>query len=262
MRPLRVIVAAHALWIVLSNPALPSVVAWPRAFWNPIPRNLLLRFGYFGLHETLEWILFALMIVCLVAVVFGIAMRVTAFAAGLLLYHFAPLDSLLAWGDFIQMGGLTVATLAMFAMWAAGEDESAEWPLVFSRLLIGMSFLLSGTTKLREVGPRWYSGSMIEQMALTNWSLSGRTGALWIASHPAAAWAVGIGSALLDVLFIFAVFSKPVRWIVIPLAIAGLVVRSLAFGIHWLAAPLLLLFVAGERPPRAQSAAETAALQR
>jgi hypothetical protein len=237
---LRVIVAAHSLWILTARPDLPAVVAWPVAFWRPIPASLFLRFGYFGFHPEVEWILFGLLMLVLIAVLFGFAIRVTAFAAGLLLYHFAPLDSLLASGDFISMSGLTVPTVAMFGIWAADEYR---WPVVLSRLLLALSFFLSGITKLTYVGLSWYGASNIRQAALTAWSLSGRPVAFWIATHTWAAWAIGIGSASLDALFLVAVFSRRVRWIVIPLALVALVVRSLAFGVHWLAAPLLLLFV-------------------
>ncbi len=237
----RVIVTAYALWILLSNPTLPAVMGWPGAFWSPIPRTLLIRFGYFGTREKVEWMLFALLVCCLVAVMFGFAIRITAFAAGLLLYHFAPLDSLLAYGDLISMGGLTIPTIFLLALWAADRDE--RWPVTLAQFLLAASFLLSGVTKLRYVGPSWYTASNLQQMALTYWSLCARPAALWIASHSAAAWGVAVGSAALDSLFVVAVFAKPVRWIVMPLAIAALVIRSAAFGIHWVAAPLILLFI-------------------
>ncbi len=237
---LRVIVAAHSLWIIASRPDLPALLDWPDAFWRPIPASLLLRLGYFGLHPAVEWVLFGLLWLSLISVLFGFAIRVTAFAAGLLLYHFAPLDALLASGDFIGMSGLTVPTVAMFAIWAA---EEYRWPVVLSQLLLAMSFFLSGVTKLTYVGLSWYGPSNIRQAAVTAWSLSGRPLALWVATHSWAAWMIGIGSACLDALFLFAVFSRRVRWIVVPLALIALVLRSLAFGVHWLAAPLLLLFV-------------------
>jgi len=237
----RVIVAAHSLWILGSHPNLPSVIGWPAAFWKPIPRLLLIRFGYFGLNDRVEWTLFILLLCFLVAVMFGVAIRVTAFAAGLLLYHFGPLDSLLASGDFTSMGGLTVPTIFMFALWAA--DRNDRWPVTLAQLFLALSFFLSGVTKLSYVGWRWYTGSNIQQMALTYWSLSPRPAALWLAKHAWAAWSVAIGSASLDALFIVAVFSKSARWIAIPLAVVALIVRSTVFGLHWLSAPLLLLFI-------------------
>jgi len=241
MKAARIIVAAYSLWILLSHPTLPSVVGWPAVFWKPIPRTLLLRFGYFGLHEALEWILFVLLLILLIAVMSGFGLRCTAFGAGLLLYHFAPLDSLLAAGDFITMGGLTVPTIFMFAMWAA--DDGDCWPITLAQLFIAFSFLLSGITKILYTSWRWYTGPNIRQLALTYWSLAPRPAALWLSTHEWAAWCVAIGSAALDALFIVAVFYKPARWIVLPLAIAALIVRSAVFGLHWLAAPLLLLFI-------------------
>jgi len=244
----RVIVCAQSLWILISHPNLPSVVGWPKEFWKPIPRSLLVRFGYFGLHEPLEWILFVLLLSLLAAVMFGFAIRITAFAAGALLYHFAPLDSLLASGDFASMSGLTVSTFFLFAIWAADRDE--RWPITLAQLLLALSFLLNGITKLRYVGWTWYTGSNIQQAAMTSWTLSGRPAAIWIASHASAAWAIAVGSAALDALFIVAVFSTKMRWIVVPLALVALVVRSVVFGIHWLAAPLLLLFIDWDSPKK------------
>jgi hypothetical protein len=241
MKAARIIVAVYSLAILLLHPTLPSLAGWPAVFWKPIPRTLLLRFGYFRLNETLEWILFGMLLLAIVAVMFGVLLRFTAFAAGLLLYHFAPLGAMLAAGDWIGMGGLTVPTIFMFALWAADENDC--WPVTLAQLFIALSFLLSGMSKMLYTSWRWYTGPNIRQLALAYWSLSPRPAALWLATHEWAAWCVALGSAALDLLFIFAVFYKPARWVVIPLAIAALIVRSAVFGLHWLAAPLLLLFI-------------------
>ena len=241
MKAARIIVALYSLWILLSHPRLPSVAGWPAVFWKAVPHTLLLRFAYFRLNEALEWILFAALLLVLVAVLFGLALRYSAFAAGLLLYHVAPLDALLSSGDLVGLGGLTVPTFFFFALWAA--DFRDRWPLMLAQFLLGASFFFSGVTKLTYVGWRWYTPSNIAQTALTSWSLSGRPAALWIASHASACWAIAIGSALLDAFFVVAFASRPIRWVVVPLAVVATVVRSLAFGVHWLAAPLLLLFI-------------------
>jgi hypothetical protein len=245
---MRIIVASHALWIMASRPDLPSVVSWPDAFWAPIGRRLLLRFFYFGLHPLLERILYVALLIALVGVILGFGIRITALAAGFLLYHFAPLDALLASGDFVSMGGLTIPTIAMFLIWAVDRAEAAEssdyrWPVVLCQLLLASSFLLSGIMKLSYVGLHWYTASNIGQAALTNWSLSGRPAALWVSSSTLAAWAIAIGSAVLDVLFVPAVFSSRIRWIALPLALVATLVRKAVFGVFWLAAPLLLLFI-------------------
>jgi len=256
MKAARIIVAADALWIVLSRPDLPSIARWPAVFWKTIPRTLLVRFGYFGLHPALEWILFALLILVLVAVMFGFALRFTAFAAGVLLYHFAPLASLLAAGDFIGMGGLTVPTFFMFALWAAEPGD--RWPLKLAQLLLALSFLMSGITKVLYTSWRWYTGPNIRQLALTYWSLGSQPAALWLGTHETAAWIVALGSLALDALFVFAVVSKRMRWIVLPLAVAALIVRSVVFGLHWLAAPLVLLFIVDWWPCAESPASSTA----
>lgn len=244
---MRIIVAAQALWIVASRWQLPTVVGWSPDLWRFVPRRLLYRFGYFVLNPAVEWMLYALLVLSILCVLFGLWIRSTAFVGGVLLFHFAPLQSLLASGDFISMTGLTVSTLAMFVIWAAEGSEEYRWPVVFAQLFLSISFLLSGVMKLRYVGLRWYTGSNLSQIALTSWSLSDRPAALWIANHPMVSWMVALGSATLDGLFVFAVFSRPLRWIVVPLAIVAAAVRSAAFGYHWLAMPLLLLFVDWDR---------------
>jgi hypothetical protein len=243
----RVIIAGHSLWILASRPDLPSVVTWPPEFWNPLPRNLLIRFGYFGLYPTMEWILYGTLVLLLLAVLLGFQLRITAFTAGLLLYHFAPLDSLLASGDFVSMSGLTIPTLMLFLIWtvdaAAVASPDYRWPVVIGQFLLGISFFFSGVIKLRNVGWDWYTGENIRQLALATWSLSGRPAALWLATHLSVSWLVAIGSALLDSLFIVAVFSSRLRWFILPLALIALPLRSAIFGYHWLAAPMLLLFL-------------------
>lgn len=195
----------------------------------------------------MEWILYGVLFLLLIAVLVGFQIRVSALAAGLLVYHFAPLDSLLAIGDFISMSGLTIPTLMLFIIWAvdatASESPDYRWPVRLAQLLLAFGFFLSGVMKLRYVGWSWYTGANVRQLALATWSLSARPAAIWLATHSAAAWVVAIGSALLDSLVIAAVFWRPLRWIVLVMAVVALPVRSIVFGYHGLAGPLLLVFV-------------------
>jgi hypothetical protein len=245
----RVIVAGTALWIVLSRPDLPSVVDWPSEFWGPLNRLVLLRFGYFGFGSATEWFLYVALILLLVAVMFGVGTRVTALLAGILLYHFAPLEELLIYADLTGLSGLTAPTFGLLILSAANppaqEETSPEyrWPVVLIQFIFAISILLAGVSKLTNSGPAWYTSSSIQAFAAAMWSFAQRPFAFRIATSAILPALIAAGSAILDYAFIFMVFSRRVRYFVIPLALAGLGVRSAAFGCHWLAAPLLLLFI-------------------
>jgi hypothetical protein len=245
----RIIVAAQALWILLSRPDLPSLTGWPREFWSPLGRPLLLRFGYFVLQPAGEWIAFVALLLLLVCVAAGVRTRDTALCAGLLLYHFAPLDDILIYADLSGLNGLTVPVFALFiiaaADWRSSSPKSSEyrWPVVLIQLLFALSILLAGVSKMLHSGPQWYTADSIRSFAAASWAFAQRPYALKIATGSRLPLAIAAGSAILDFSFVFMLFSRPLRWFVIPLALAGLLVRSSAFGLHWLAAPLLLLFV-------------------
>ncbi len=249
----RVIVSGVALWILLSRPQLPSAVAWPHEFWSGLPKLLLVRFGYFGQKAVEEWILYVVLCILLVAVMFGTQLRFTAFAAGLLLYHFAPLDEMFIQAEFAGVGGLTLPTIGMFILAATdtpkrdAESSGHRWPVAMLQLILALSVLLPGIAKLRYSGISWYTGANLQRIALTMSWLGDRPLARLIEGNLALAWAIAIGSAILDFGFVMVLVSRRARLFFVPLSIIGLIVRSAAFGCHWLAAPMLLLFADWER---------------
>src|SRR3954454_793156 len=80
----RFILCANALWILLSRPDLPSIVAWPHAFWATVTPLLEVRFLMFNLPVEVETGLFVLLFVALLAAMFGLAVRASCLLAGVL----------------------------------------------------------------------------------------------------------------------------------------------------------------------------------
>src|SRR5439155_7237421 len=107
----RGVLAATALWVVLSRFDLPSVLAFPTEMWAGVPLAQRIRFAYL-LPLTLERSLYALLHLLLVGAMFGIAQRATCILSGLLLIHFAPLESIL-WAPNPYLRGLTIPALGL-----------------------------------------------------------------------------------------------------------------------------------------------------
>jgi hypothetical protein len=64
-----------------------------------------------------------------------------------------------------------------------------------------------------------------------------------VIDHPALAWAAGIGWLLISLGMALAPFSRMARRIVAPLAAIAHILAVPMFGVVYLGAPLLLLFV-------------------
>ena len=93
---LRILVAVHALWILLSRD-YAGLSHLPAVFRSAIPPMMRARFllfeGYASLDTALQWIAIAALLCAIV----GVLPRLACFVAGILLYHLAPLESVI-WG--------------------------------------------------------------------------------------------------------------------------------------------------------------------
>ena len=90
----RILLSATALWVVLSRADLPSILAFPDEFWLAVSTERRLRFlMVFGLAG--ERVLYAGLHVALLGALLGVLPRASCFASGLLLYHFAPFETIL-----------------------------------------------------------------------------------------------------------------------------------------------------------------------
>jgi len=228
----RIIVIAHALWIVLSRPGLWSV--------NP-PRELAARFGWL-FDPAIERVLFIALIALLIAALFS---RVASFGAALLLYHFAPLEEALAHSGDPFMHGLTAGVLALAVLAfvprvrGAAPSPDFRWPIVLVRFAVAAPYLFSVVAK----GIGWFTGPNIADVARTFALIGVAPYASVVIDHAAIAWLIAIGWLLVSIGMPLAVISRRVAVVIVPLAALAHIAAIPLFGVIWLAAPLLLVFV-------------------
>lgn len=254
----RAVVSLHALWILLSRTELPSLASWPGLFWDRVDPGLAARFGAGLLPESAEQALFVALLLALLAAALGFRPRVSCAAAGLLLYHFAPQEEILAGIPHTSFGGLTVPTLALLVLAFAetprrGHAPSAEfrWPLTLIRLVFSLAYLFPALAKLRYSGPGWFTAENVAGWLWVNHALTGAPWAPWLAVRPAACWAIALGTLALELLFPLAVFSRRAAFVLVPAAALFHLGTVFALGYFFPSLPLLLLFV--ERPSRQAS---------
>jgi hypothetical protein len=271
----RVILAAHALWILLSRD-IPALSALPADFWAEVPHSARWRFLIWEGRPGLEAALQAVAIAALMGALLGVAARACCAVAALLLYHLAPLETLFftpsPWAKGLTIPVLGLLTLSLSpcadALRLGGRRTAASsggpdhgWPLRLTQLFVCQIYLFSGIAKLRSAGLGWASPDNIrawlllanqdDQLAVF------RSPGLWLADRPALCLAMGIAALAMDLGFIAVLFSKRARRVLVPAAAvfhaAIVVTQNYAF----LSAPLLLLFVdwgpraAARRPPDA-----------
>lgn len=251
LRASRIILAGHALWVVLSKPDIPSLVTWPDAFFAAVPRSELFRFGIMRGHPVVEGTLFALLHVVLIAALLGIASRTACAVAGLLLYHFAPFEEIIIGMPHTHFAGLTVPTLALMILAFAeqpsrdGDVQSSEyrWPVTLVQLIFAFTYLFAFTGKLRFSGIRWFTGTTIRAQILGDWGVSPSPLGMPVASRPFLCWSLAIGTLLFESLFWICVFWVPARRLFVPLAVLFHFGILLTMNVYFASAPLLLLFV-------------------
>lgn len=245
----RAVVCLQALWILLSRPDLPELAAWPAEFFAFTDRFQALRFGL-GLPLAVERGLFLLLHALLVAALLGVRPRATGLAAGLLLYHFAPFEELIAGLPHTAFGGLTVPVLALVLLAFADSPSrrapaSAEyrWPLALIQLLVCFSYTFPTLAKLRFSGPGWFSAENIHYYALGNATVTGAPLALWVASQPLLCGAIALATFLIEASAPLAVVFPSYAAAFIPAALAFHIGVLLVIGYFFPGLPLLLLLL-------------------
>src|SRR5262249_16493113 len=166
----RALVAANTLWILLSRRDLPDVLDWPPEFWMSVSEPLKIRFLIFGLPSGVEHGLYALLHLALLTALVGLYPRLSCAVAGVLLYHFPPLDEILQYALGPYFGGTTLPVLALLVFAVArvpraGMPASAEfaWPLRFVQVLFAFHYFWPGYAKLFHSGLRWMTGDNIRE---------------------------------------------------------------------------------------------------
>lgn len=245
----RVLLCAQALWVLLSRPDLPEMARWPRAFLVLVRPLLPLRFG-FGLPVAAEWALFVLAHLTLLAALAGLRPRVTCLAAALLLYHFAPMEEMVAGLPHTAFGGLTVPVLGLCILsfahapgWRGAPSPDYRWPFALVQLLFAFSYFFPTLAKLRFSGPAWFTGDNIHYYALGNFTVTGAPLALALAAHPLLCRAVALGTLLLEACAPLVVVSSRVALLFVPAALLFHTGIVLTIGYFFPSLPLLLLLV-------------------
>jgi hypothetical protein len=255
---LRILVAAHALWILRSrdfatDAGLPD-------FWASVPATLRWRYLVFPGYAGLEHILQGAAVVALLAALVGFYARPACFVAGLLLYHLAPLEAIL-WSPAPTARGLTLSPLLLlvlaaapsgdaWAVWPRAPRTAASWEYGWPRrltwLLVAEVYLFAAIAKAIQSGLAWSSGQNIRRWLLIfalNPEMPRHGLGRWIADRPGLCLAIGIGTVLFEWTFILAVFSSRARRVLVP---AGLILQLgiyLAMNIHVGETWLILTFV-------------------
>jgi hypothetical protein len=245
----RVVVAAHALWILLSHD-YASISGLPD-FWATVPASLRWRYLLFEGHPYFERAVQGGATLALLAALVGVYPRVACFTAGVLLYHLAPLESIY-WSPTPFGRGLTLAPVLLvllgaarsgdaYRLWPRAPRPASEpslvygWPRRLTWLLVAQIYLFSAYAKLVTAGPAWSAGDSIRRWFLLygvddRWRFQDL--ALWLADRPMLCGAIGIGTVVFEWAFILAVFRRDARRFLVPLGLLLQVGILLAMSIH------------------------------
>jgi len=239
----RAIVALHALWIVLSRFCLPDLFFWPREFWSGVAHETVLRYGW--LTEIPERALFVALLILLPIAIWS---RAASILSAVLLYHFAPLeDAIIGWpGPYLR--GLTVDVVALAILALSPPSRSMpsgnfRWPILLVRFAVAAQYTFSTVAKLRATGIDWFSADNISNVARIYQMIGVAPHAELVIQHRPLAFIIGAGWFVLSIGIAVAVVSRRAAAVVTPLMALAHMAAAFLFGIVWLAAPLLLVFI-------------------
>jgi hypothetical protein len=262
----RVIFATYSFWVLLSK-NLAEMSALPPVFWSQVTTSARWRYLIFPGHSDLERLLVWITAIALLGAIMGVLPRFSCFVSGLLLYHLAPLESLI-WIANPYVRGLTTSVIALLTLsfspcgdcwtllrsrrdkqWTESSDYT--WPVRLLQLYLVEIYFFSGYAKVVHIGWRWASASNIR-----NWMLRCtqeeqirvfHTLGTWIADRPFLCWSVGIGTLLFEFGMVTALFWKWPRRLLVPLASVFHLGILLAMNLVFLNMPQLLVFADWDR---------------
>jgi HTTM domain len=257
----RVLLAGTALWMVLSRVDLPSVMEFPAEMWSGVGGARGARF-FLGAPLVLERTLYAALHATLVAALFGLYPRLACFASGLLLYHFAPFETIIR-SPNPYLRGLTIPTLGLLILsfaprmerWRVFGEAAAEatpaWPLRLVQVLLCQIYFFAGYAKLVTSGLAWPAAENVRRyLLLLNQGLSSTpAGSLGYAVADLA-WAcalLGWCALAFELAFPLVLFSRAARLVLLPLAVLFHLGNGLLFRIFFQNVFLLLVFVDWDR---------------
>lgn len=250
IRIARLLVSFNALWIVLSRPDWPDLFDWPRELWAGAGTSRL-RFLYVA-PASVERVLYWVLVIALIAVIFNLWTRFFACLAGLLLYHFAPLEHVIAERVGPYFGGLTLPLLALLIISFSYKPRrnappsfEYRWPLALIQLLFAFTYFLAALSKLRYSGLGWISADNFRSTVevFNTFEPGSRPLAHFLVEHPTICLLIAAFTVLLELAFPLVLVSRRAMAILVPLAVIGHIGIYLVLGVVFLNVPLLLLFV-------------------
>ena len=264
----RIVIAAHALWILLSR-NLAAGSGLPPELWLRVHESARWRYLLFPGTPSFEHGLQVVAAVALVAAIAGFRTRVACLIASLLLYHLAPLETIIWTPNPYERGfEISVLALAVLAFSRSGDAWSVDssllrrragagpsaapaweygWPLRLIQLFVAQIYFFAGYSKIFRVGFEWISADNLRRWLLVfsqqDQVAVFRAPGLFIASHPSLCLAAALGAVAIDLGFPAAVFFPAVRRWLVPAALAFHAGILLTMNIVFLNAPQLGVFV-------------------
>jgi hypothetical protein len=262
----RIVFAATSLWVLVSRD-FAGISGLPAEFWSAVPASVRWRFLDFAGHAFLERALERTAAVALVCVIVGVLPRLSCFLAGVLLYHLAPLESIV-WTNSPYARGLTISVLALLTLsfspcgdcWtllSSNERKQADsasdytWPIRLIQVFFVQIYFFSGYSKVFYAGWRWASPSNMRNWMLY-FSEADQTRVFhslgaWIAARPVICGIIGVGTLLFELGLFTVLFSKTARRLLIPLVAVFHFGILLAMNLVFLNVPQLLIFANWDR---------------
>jgi hypothetical protein len=257
----RVVFAATSLWVLVSRD-FAGISGLPAEFWSAVPASVRWRFLDFAGHPFLERVLERTAALALVCVMVGVLPRMSCFLSGVLLYHLAPLESIV-WTNSPYARGLTISVLALLTLsfspcgdcWTllssnerkkAGSASDYTWPIRLIQVFFVQIYFFSGYSKIFYAGWRWAFPSNMRNWMLY-FSEADQTRVFhslgaWIAVRPVICGVIGVGTLLFELGLFTVLFSKTARRWLVPLVAVFHFGILLAMNLVFLNVPQLLIF--------------------
>jgi hypothetical protein len=230
----RIIVALHALWILLSRD-IPALSGLPGPFWQTALPDVTVRFLLWPGVPGVERVVEAFAMVALTLVALGVGVRWAAMGAAVCLYHLGPLQTLLATVNPINRG-FTVSVLCLVVLaaapctnrWAVRRDITVRdpgeygWPLRLMWLFVAEIYLFGAIGKLRESGFDWFTADNLRRNLTFFFHMHPGTVDAFTARLTRSdllLQGAAVGVLLLEAGFILTLWSRSARRVCVPAAL-------------------------------------------
>lgn len=260
----RIIIAAHAIWVLVSWD-IASLSGLPDGFWWNVRETTQWRFLIFPGHPGVERVVEGVALAALLAVLVGVWTRGAALVGAALLYHLGPLQAFLVHTD-PHNRGFTIAVLSLVVLsasrsadvWSIGAGRNGgraraapsweyTWPLRLMQLFVAQVYLFGFWGKLSQSGLAWFSPEQLgRHAAIFEHRLPGRSlthlGSI-VADSPLLLSLAVIAVFVFELSFISTLWSRTARRILVPAALAFHLGIFLTMQIFYVGGFHLLLFV-------------------